>query len=205
MTSSKSRQKPLATFVWHLVGPWLRGSMGMRDASACSCLLLLCTLPHHLDISKACFVLTQVFYHFGCTFPLFLYVCCLWSKPVLLFIFCIRGSSSLATSKGFSLPPPPPLVFFVFLFLEESLFIPQSIIYHLYFFWHMKILNLSLLYVFFLLVVGPHSPRPISCVFSDADVCNEREHLGAPQRKHSNSTITRATVLNGFEGEKKKK
>lgn len=63
----------------------------------------------------------------------------------------------------------------------------------------MRILNLSLLFVFFLLVVGPHSPRPISCVFSDADVCNEREHLGAPQRKHSNSTITRATMLNDFE------
>lgn len=63
----------------------------------------------------------------------------------------------------------------------------------------MRILNLSLLFVFFLLVVGPHSPRPISCVFSYADVCNEREHLGASQRKHSYSTITRGTVLDDFE------
>lgn len=63
----------------------------------------------------------------------------------------------------------------------------------------MRILNLSLLFVLFLLVVGPHSPRPISCVFSYADVCNEREHLGAPQRKHSYSTITGVTILNDFE------
>lgn len=62
----------------------------------------------------------------------------------------------------------------------------------------MRILNRSLLFVLLLLVVGPHSPRPISCVFSYADVYNEREHLGASQRKHSYSTITRATMLNDF-------
>ena len=138
----------------------------------------------------------------SCTFHLVLHVCSLWSKPVLLLVFCIRGSPSLAISKGFSLPPPLPPYFLSFRFLGELFFIPQSIISHMYFFGHMRILNLSLLFVFFSLAVGPHSPRPISCVFSDADVCDDREHLGASQRKHSNSTITRATMLNDFEKKK---
>lgn len=169
------------------MGPWFRESKGWRkqcDISACLCLLLICTPPPHLDISKASFMADSGVFtplaQQSCTFLLFLYICSLWSKPVLLFVFCIRGSPSLAISAGFSLSPP---LLLSFLFLGELFFISQSIIYHLYFFWHMRILNLSLLFVFFLPVVGPHSPRPISCVFSDADVCDEREHLGAPQRK----------------------
>lgn len=150
--------------------------------------------------------LTHIFGHFVSpaphlpslpTFPLSPYI---FLHNTNSFLVVLHSEFSQGSSSLRILPSPFSLLF---KFLGELFFIPQRMIHHLYYFWHMRILNLSLLFVLFLLVVGPHCPKPISCVFSYADVCNESKHSGAPQRKHSYSTITRATVLNDLEEKNK--
>lgn len=81
------------------------------------------------------------------------------------------------------------------IFLEELFFLPQRIIDHLYYYWHMKILNHCVLFVSFLLVVGSHSPRPISCVFMQMSVMKG----SAWEHQRGNSSSPRATMANSFQ------
>lgn len=114
-------------------------------------------------------------------------------------MFCIRGSPNLVISVV-SLPH----AIFVMYFSWSTIFhTPENNLTLVLLLTYEDLKSFLIVFLTFTLVV-PHSPRPISCVFSYADVYNEREHLGASQRKHSYSTITRTTMLNDFEQKNKR-
>ena len=105
--------------------------------------------------------LPHVFLPFGLSHPApfpFFYVFCLCNTNQFCCLCFALGFFQFARQESMGFSPCHPRTAFLWscIFLGELFFIPQRIIYHLYTFWHMRILNLSLLFVLFLLVVGPH-------------------------------------------------